>query len=162
MGYPNELGLYRDGLYRRRVEKVVSTVNRIAAAGTSKGVGPLTVEESGTYFTIPPVTGVVHTLPKISSKWLGVEYTYYVSTQTAGTFKINCVLDSSASIKLPFSSEVDEHSSIATDSSFASAITLTAVSSVVWMGQPIMCNSYKATTKVSTTVKRKLSGWTTA
>lgn len=162
MNYPNELGQYRDGLYRRRVEKVVSTVNRIAAAGTSKGIGPLTPEESGTYFTVPPVTGVVHTLPKISSKWLGLEYTWYVSTQTAGTFKINCVLDSSANIKMPFSSEVDEHTSIATDSSFATAISLTAVSSVVWMGQAIMSNSYNATTKFTTTVRPKLSGWTTA
>ncbi len=162
--YPNHFGNTRDGLYRRRVEYVYSTQSRVPGAGTSKGAGPLTVEESGTYFYVPPVTGMVFQLPKISSKWLGVEYTWFVSTQTAGTVKINCALDSSAGIHTNFSSEVSVHSTIVTDSSFPSAVTLTAVSSIAWMGQPIMCNSYMATTKKtddSTTVKASLSGWTT-
>ena len=159
MSYPNELGQYRDGLYRRRVVDVVSTVNRIAAAGTSAGIGPLTVEESGTYFYVPALTAAVHTLPKISSKWLGVEYTYYVAVQaSSGAFKINCVLDSSASIKMNFSSVVDEHSTISPGTTLATAITLTAVSSVVWMGQPLSHNGYSG----SSAATSNCGGWTTA
>ena len=159
MTFPNELGQYRDGLYRRRVVNVVSTVNRIAAAGTSKGIGPLTAEESGTYFYVPTLTAAVHTLPRISSKWLGLEYTYYVADQaSSGAFKINCVLDSSAKIKMNFSSEVDEHTSISPGSKLKTAITLTAVSSVVWMGQPLSHNGYSHTSDATS----NLCGWTTA
>ena len=157
--HPNFLGNNRDGLFRRNIVNVNSTRNRTAITD-----GELTFEESGTIFNVGVVTAQVFELPKISSKWLGVEYTFRVSTQTAGTVKINCALDSSASIKMNFSSEVSKHSTIVTDSSFASAVTVTAVSSIVWMGQPIMCNSYKTSTKKtddSTTVPASLSGWTT-
>ena len=104
---PGFLGDNRDGLYRSNVVRVNSTRDRSAAAD-----GELTFEESGTLFLVPGgATGQLFQLPKISSKWLGVEYTFHVSTQSSSTvIKINCALDSSASIKMGFSSRISFHS----------------------------------------------------
>ena len=157
MKYPNYLGHNRDGLYRRKVVKVQSTMNR---DGTTATKPILTVEESGTYFLIPAAnTALVWTLPKISSKQLGVEYTFHVlssQASSAGSFKLNCALDSSAKIKMPFSSVIDEHSSIIPATTLATGLTVTAVSSVVWMGQGITANSYS-----DTSVATSFGGWTT-
>ena len=154
MKYPNYLGHNRDGLYRRKVVQVESTMNRDGTTITSP---ILTVEESGTYFLIPALTASVWTLPRISSKQLGVEYTFHVSTQaSSAAFKVNCAADSSAKIKMPFSSEVDEHSSIIPATSKATGLTVTAVSTVVWMGQGITANSYS-----QSSVATSFGGWTT-
>jgi len=154
MGIPNFLGEKRDGLFRRNVVRVNSTADRSAAV-----LGELTYEESGTIFLVPGgATGQLFQLPKISSKWLGIEYTFHVSTQSSSTvIKINCALDSSAYIKTNYSSVVDEHSSIIPGTTQATAITLTAVSSVVWMGQPLTHNSYSGSSDPTS----NCGGWTT-
>ena len=148
MSFPNIIGHYRDGLYRRAVESIKSTAART-----------IEIEESGMVFFIPgAVTGQIITLPKISSKWLGLEYSFHVSTQaSSANFKINCVLDSSASIFMNLSSIVDNHSSIIPGTTQATAITLTAVSSVVWMGQPLSHNSYSGSSDATS----NCGGWTT-
>jgi len=148
---PSFIGHKRDGLYRRHVEQLNSTATK-----------SLAVEESGTYFYVPAVTAQVWSLPKISSKRLGLEYTLHVAVQaSSAAVKINCAYDSSATIKMNYSSIIDDHSSITPGTTLATAITLTAVSSVIWMGQPLSFNSYCPT--VTAIDKTSLAGgWTTA
>ncbi len=123
------------------------------------GLGPLTHEQSGTIFYIEARTAQIIQLPRISSKWLGVEYTFHISTQaSSGAVKINCACDSSATIKMNYSSIVDEHSSITPGTTLATALTVTAVSSIVWMGQPLSFNSYMGSSDATS----NCGGWTTA
>jgi hypothetical protein len=56
-----------------------------------------------------------------------------------------------------FSSAVDEHSSIIPGTTQATAITLTAVSSIVWMGQPLTANGYSQSSDATSNT----GGWTT-
>ncbi len=147
MGYPNKLGFYRDGLYRQNV-KEISTV--------STGVS-LKVEDSGmTYFVPIWTTGRIH-LPRVSSKWLGVEYTIYVTSQ-ASSDDISITADkynTSAKIHMNFSSVISVSTGASLGSTFATGIRLTALTSVVWMGQPITANSYS----MSSAATDNLSGW---
>ena len=147
MGYPNKLGHYRDGLYRR-------SVKRISTATT--GINVYAKDSGMTYFVPTWTTGAIH-LPKISSKWLGVEFTFFVEEQASSldlSIKADTA-DSSAVIQLNISSIVDNSSAVSPGSTFASALRVTAVSSIVWMGQPIMCNSYS----MSSDDGDCLSGW---
>jgi hypothetical protein len=150
MGFPSKIGHYRDGLYRRKV----SAPMNVATSGPTY----INQDQSGMLFYVPLATTHTFVLPKISSKWLGLEYTFFVSEQASSLdVKINCVLDSSAKIQMNFSSVIDNHSTIIPGSTMASAVRLTAVSSVVWMGQPIMSNSYTFTSAAT----ENLCGWTT-
>jgi len=115
-------------------------------------------DQSGMLFYVPLATTHTFRLPKISSKWLGIEYTFFVSEQASSDdVKINTVLDSSATIQMNFSSVIDNHTTIIPGSTFATAIRLTAVSSIVWMGQSIMSNAYV----MSSAATDNLCGWTT-
>jgi hypothetical protein len=142
---PNKIGHYRDGLYRRKVH-TLSTDNHT-----------LSFEQSGTLFFVPTATTCVIKLPRISSKWLGVEYEFFIQEQASSNdVKINCSLDSSAIIQTNFSSVVDNHSTIIPGSTFATFGRLTAVSSIVWMLTP-GANSYS----MSSAATDNLAGWTT-
>ena len=147
MTYPNKLGFYRDGLYRRKVKS-------ISTATTGYTVYP---EDSGTLFYIPAwTTGRIH-LPKISSNWLGLEYTFFDSGQASSldlSIKAD-TLDSSAVIQMNYSSVVDNSSACSPGSTFPAGLRLTAMSSVVWMGQTITANSYS----MSSDPADNLSGW---
>ena len=147
MGYPNKLGFYRDGLYRRSVKEISTATTGYTVYAKDSGM---------TYFVPTWTTGRIH-LPKISSKWLGVEFTFFIEEQASSddiSIKADTA-DSSAVIQLNYSSVVDNSSACSPGSTFASAIRLTAVSSIVWMGQPIMCNSYS----MSSDAGDNLSGW---
>jgi len=143
--YPNKIGQYRDGLYRRKVERLSTADQAIPSS------------KSGTLFFVPTATTATYQLPKISSKWLGVEFEFFVQEQASSDdIKINCALDSSAAIQTNFSSVVDNHSTVIPGSTFATFGRFTAVSSVVWILTPGV-NSYS----MSSAATDNLSGWTT-
>lgn len=146
---PSKIGHYRDGLYRQKVSSI---------AVASSGPTDLSFDQSGTLFYVPLATTHTIRLPKISSKWLGIEYTFFVAEQASSDdVRINTALDSSAMIQMNFSSVIDNHSTVIPGSTFATGLRVTAVSSVVWMGQPITANSYS----MSSAATDNLSGWTT-
>jgi len=147
MGYPNKLGHYRDGLYRRSVKEISTATTSVQLYAKDSGM---------TYFVPTWTTGTI-VLPKISSKWLGVEFTFFVEEQaTSNDVSINADdYDSSCKIKLPYSSIVDESTGCSLGSTFATGLRLTAVSSIAWMGQPLTANSYSFSSAASDNV----GGW---
>ncbi len=144
---PSKIGHYRDGAYRQNVK-------RISTAST--GVD-LTLDQSGTLFFVPTWTTGRINLPKASSKWLGTEYTFFVEEQASSDdFSINADLsNANAVIQMCFSSVIDNSTGASLGSTFATGLRLTAVSSNVWMGQPITANSYV----MSSAATDNLSGW---
>ena len=148
MGYPNKIGFYRDGLYRRQV-KTLSTATSAAS---------IPVSESGMWYFVNTWTTARITLPRVSSKWLGLEYTFFIQEQASSDdVGINTANDSSAMIQMNLSSVVDNNSTIMPGSTFATGLRVTAVSSIIWVGQPITVNSYS----MSSAATDNLSGWTT-
>ena len=150
MAYPNKLGHYRDGYYRVKVKNL--------STGSTAMYHP-SPDESGTVFVCGTVSTVSIGLPKISSKWLGLEYTIYFSTaDDPGDYTIQCAHDSSAGVYLALSSAgVGTPSTIVpATTDCPHAIKVTAISSVIWLGEPISCNGY-------TTVAKTLAAgaWTT-
>ena len=142
MGFPSKIGQYRDGLYRRHVTGPMN----VATSGPTD----LRIDQSGSLFYVPLATTHTIRLPKISSKWLGVEYTFFIAEQASSDdVKINTALDSSAMIQMNFSSAVDNHTTIIPGSTFATGLRLTAVSSIVWMGQAITANSYSMSSEAT-------------
>lgn len=146
--YPSKIGHYRDGKYRRYVKRLTT------AKGTSLG---LPVEESGTLYYIPDGTATTVKLPKISSAYLGIEYTFFVESNDSSVGFVLQTYDSSASIQLNFSSVVDNHTTVIPGSTMATGLRVTAMSSAIWMGQPLTANSYSESSDASS-IK---SGWTT-
>ena len=143
---PSKIGHYRDGLYRRNVK-------RISTATTGFDIP---VAESGMTYFVPTWTTGRLNLPRISSKWLGLEYTFFIEEQASSDdISFSNDKDSSAIIQMNFSSAVDNSTGASPGSTFATAIRLTAVSSIVWMGQSIMSNSYTMSSAANT----NLSGW---
>ena len=147
MGYPNKLGHYRDGLYRRSIKKISTATTSVELYAKDSGM---------TYFVPTWTTGTI-VLPRISSKWLGVEFTFFVEEQaTSNDFSINADdNNSSAIIQMNFSSVVDNSTGASLGSTFATGLRLTAMSSNVWMGQPISANSYS----MSSDAGDNLAGW---
>ncbi len=144
--FPNKIGFYRDGIYRKRV-KVVST--------GSTATYNLASKDSGTVFRFGCVSTVAVGLPKISSKNLGVNYEIYFSTADAeGDYTVGCA-DTSAGIYLALSSAGSGTPSTITPTTtdHAHGIRVTAVSSIVWMGEPLM---------ISGTTSKTFGSWTTA
>jgi hypothetical protein len=133
MTHPSKIGHNRDGLYRRQV------INYSTASTATYNVS---VEQSGAIFYCPTVSTINMALPRISSKWLGLEYTFYFSTADAtGDYQISCPFDSSAGIYIPGMSSdgVGTPSTITPMSTiWPHAIKVTALSSVVWLGEPIV------------------------
>ncbi len=123
MGIPNKIGFYRDGLFRRKVV-------RHNSAEVDK---QLHIKDSGTLYYIPNAVATSFHLPKISSKWLGVEFSFYVEETTAANFRINVINDSRATIRFGYTAAVDSHSTIIPASTEACALRITAVSSVNWL-----------------------------
>jgi hypothetical protein len=80
-------------------------------------------------------------LPRISSKALGVNFTFYFSTADAvNNYSVGCLLDTSAVINIPGMSSdgVGTPSTITPLSTiWPHAIKVTAISSIIWMGEPI-------------------------
>ena len=148
MGYPNQVGFYRDGFYRRNVKAISTASTRFEVP----------VEESGALYSINTATTLNVILPKISSKWLGLEYEFWLQEQASSDdVKVRCdVFDSSALIQTNFSSIVDNHTTVIPGSTFATFGRFVAVSSVVWQLLP-GANSYS----MSSAATDNLSGWTT-
>lgn len=126
---PNEVGEYRDGLYRRHVKK-------ISTALTSYDVAP---EESGVIFWYNTGTTMTVNLPKVSSNQLGLVFEFAIQEcDSSNDFKLVCSkFDSSAVIQTAFSSIIDNHTTAIPASTFFTGARVTAVSSVVWMLEQI-------------------------
>jgi len=146
---PNEVGFYRDGLFRRNVEKL-STVS------TAIDISP---NKSGTVFWINTATTLNIRLPRISSQALGLTYDFAIQEQASSDdVRITCnVKDSSAIIQTAFSSVVDNHTTVIPASTFFTGARLTAVSSVVWMLEQIT----EGAGNFSSVAADKVGGWTT-
>jgi hypothetical protein len=148
MGYPNKDGFYRDGAYRRNI------INLSTAVGSTFDPP---IEDSGSWYRLGGATTLVVSLPKISSKWLGLEYTFSVVEQaSSANFKINVGNDSSALIKTAFSSLIDNHTSVIPASTFDTAGRFTAVTSVVWVLEQVTGGS-----QFSSVASDFVGGWTT-
>lgn len=150
MGVPNRLGIYRDGLYRKRVTNL-STV--------STATYNVEIEESGTIFVGGVVSTISLALPRISSKRLGLEYVVFFSTADAvGDYTINTARDSSASIFIIglTTGGIGSGSTIQPQSTDGpNCIRLTAISSIVWLGEA-MTNGLSSVAK-----GYAAGGWTT-
>ena len=149
MGYPNKIGFYRDGLYRRGIRKHSSGIYDYN----------LKEDESGTVFHIQNALATSFHLPKISSKWLGLEYTFYVDATTAANFRINVDNDSSAAIYFGYTAAIDVHSTIIPESTASCALSLTAISSAIWMAESLMSGG--GTSHVSTAPSWSFCSWST-
>jgi len=127
MGIPNLIGQYRDGLFRRKVE-VISTA--------STGFNP-DFEDSGKLFTLGAATTMFIRLPRISSKHLGINYEFFLTSQSSAA-DVNIVtnLDSSARIHgvgTSGSTGAEAQSVRPDTTAFSAWCRLTAVSTVVWI-----------------------------
>mgnify|MGYP001581384732 CR=1 FL=1 len=129
--YPNRVGHYRDGLYRKQVTKLSS-----GSASTPDLVRNIDTDESGTVFVIPRDTTAKLVLPSPSSKWLGLTYEFVVTSQAStGDVQITCTGNYSVVIR-----GLKKTSDLATtDAQSASLPTtepvwgkVTLVSSVAW------------------------------
>jgi len=148
MGYPSKIGHYRDGFYRRNVIDVSTQVSTFT---------PLVSQSGAVFFVDTWTTGTIQ-LPRISSKWLGLEYEFFLAAQASSNdVKINAAGDSSAAIFMNLSSVVASNSTVIPGSTFPTGLRVTAVSSIVWVGQPITANSYS----MSSAATDNLAGWTT-
>jgi len=138
MGYPSKIGQYRDGTFRKNVIEV-------STASTASYV--VREEDSGSVLRFGVVSTVAVQLPRISSKWLGLTYDIFFSTADAtGDYTIDTSLDSSAGIWIMYSS-----GGVGSPSTITPATTdgphgmrVTAISSVVWMGEPLMVGGSSA------------------
>ena len=144
---PSMVGQYRDGRFRRRV--------RTMSTGSTARYDVSQVD-SGSILVFGVVSTASVGLPRISSKWLGLEYTIYFSTADAeGDYTIQCLADSSAVIHLALTSggvgTASTITPLTTDSPHA--IRVTAISSIVWLGEPLM---------MSGTTAKTFGSWTTA
>ena len=105
----------------------------------STAVYSLSPRESGAIFYVPTVSTASFKLPKISSKFLGLNYEFFFSTADAtGDYTIYTP-DTSANIHIPGMSSdgVGTASTITPLSTiWPHAIRLTAISSVIWVGEP--------------------------
>ena len=150
MTYPNKLGQYRDGLYRRSVKKHSSDVYDYN----------IDANDSGTIFHVRHSdTATSFHLPHISSKRLGLEFTFYVDATTASKFRINVDNDSSAAIYFGYTEEVDVHSTIIPATTASCALCLTAISTVIWMAESLMSGG--GTSHASTDPSWSECSWTT-
>ena len=149
MSYPDKIGFYRDGLYRRAFKTISTATSRVN----------LHPEDSGMHYFVPTWTTGNIILPKISSKWLGIEYTFFIEEQeTSNDVKVRCdVNDANAALRMNYSSNVDTHTTIIPGSTFATGLRVTAVSSIAWMAQPISANAFSDSSDASS----NLGGWTT-
>lgn len=140
--YPNQIGFYRDGTYRRAVETISTATTRFSP----------TEEQSGTLFVVPEITTLAIALPSVSSRWLGLVYEFFVEEQaTSDDVQIDASINKvNGVIMMNFSSQVDDSSRIMLDSTFATGIRLTAVSSVRWMGEAISGRGGYAFSSVAT------------
>lgn len=116
--------------------------------------------ESGALFYCGTVSTIALQLPKISSKNLGLMYeVYFSSAADVGDNTINTAGDSSASIHIVglTTGGIGTGSTITPQSTDGpNAIRLTAISSVIWMGEAI-------TNGLSSVAKGYAAGgWTTA
>jgi hypothetical protein len=136
--------------YRKRV---------ITVSTASTATYQLSPRESGAMLMFGTVSTINVQLPKISSKFLGLNYEIYFSTADAQTdYDLTC-LDSSAGVYLPglTSAGVGSPTTVApatTDGPHA--IRVTAISSIIWLGEPIT-NVYTTAAKT-----HAAGGWTTA
>jgi hypothetical protein len=159
MGNPNLQGFYRDGLFRRKVV-VVSTA--LGTSGTTAARQNILPEDSGTIFMFGVATTASAGLPKISSKWLGLTYDFYFSTAAnTADYTVQCPDDSSAGIYLALSSAgVGTPTTITPGSTdVPHGIRVTAISSIIWLGEPLMVNG--ASTHNSTAASVGVGQWTT-
>ena len=149
MGHPNQIGFYRDGLFRRKVEVLPGGATTIT----------VTPDQSGTLFSFDSsLSTQTVLLPRISSNWLGLTYEFFIPEQASSDdVRINCSLDSSAEIDMALSSVVGRHSTIIPGSTFPTAVRLTAVSSIRWMGTVLTAGGYS----MSSAATDNLGGWTT-
>ena len=147
--YPNKDGFYRDGKYRKNVIVVSTASSRYNVPE----------EESGSLFFLDTASTMNFILPKASSKWLGLEYTFYISTQ-ASSLDVHVrvdVNDSSALIRTGFSSIVDRETSVSPGTTGITAGKFTAVSSIMWLLEQISMG-YSHTSDATS----NFAGWTTA
>ncbi len=162
MGQVNQIGFYRDGLFRRKVEKVSTTIP--GTSGTAAARINFTPEQSGTIFTFGAhATTQSIGLPRISSNWLGVTFDILFSTgANVGDYTIQCKADSSAAVQLALSSAgVGTASTITPGSTdVPHGIRVTAISSIIWLGEPLMING--ASSHASTAASVGVGQWTTA
>src|SRR3990167_5335038 len=130
MGIPNLIGQYRDGLFRRKVE-VISTA--------STGFNP-DFEDSGKLFTLGAATTMFIRLPRASSKQLGINYEFLLTSQSSAA-DVNIVtnLDSSARIvgaKTSASTVSVGQSARPATTQYWAHCRLTVVSSIYWLFEP--------------------------
>lgn len=123
----------------------------------------LSPRESGAVFYCPTVSTISFELPKISSKFLGLNYEIYFSTaDAAGDYQI-FTADTSAFIHLALSTAatgIGTPTTITPNSTdVPHAIRVTAISSIIWMGEPLLMNGFS--THDSTNDHVATGGWTT-
>ena len=127
--YPNEVGFYRDGFYRRNIVQVSTASSRYN----------IPEEESGAVYHLALASTMNFILPRVSSKWLGLTYEFAIEEQASSLdVRIRCdVNDSSALIKTGLSSIIDENTTLAPNSTFFTGARVTAISSVTWVLEQI-------------------------
>ena len=148
----NELGIYRDGLYRKKIVHVST-----GSSGVSS-IYEISPDESGALFVYGTGSTMTFHLPRISSKALGLVYEFAIAEQASSLdVKVACSkFDSSAIIQTAFSSVIDNHTTAQPASTFFTGGKFTAVSSVVWMLEQLTVGySY------STDASGNMGGWTT-
>ena len=131
--------------WRRRV---------IEVSTASTATYQVSVRESGAILRFGTVSTINVELPKISSKFLGLNYEIYFSTaDTVNDYDL-CCADSSAGIWMALSSGgVGSPTTIApATTDHPHAIRVTAISSVIWLGEPLM---------ISGTTAKTYGNWTT-
>jgi hypothetical protein len=114
--------------------------NIITVSTASTATYEISPHESGSILKFGTVSTIYAQLPKISSKFLGLNYEIYFSTaDDPDDYHISCI-DSSAAIQIIglTTDGIGTATTIkpaSTDCPFA--IRVTAISSVIWMGEPI-------------------------
>ena len=150
----NELGIYRDGLYRKKIVHVST-----GSSGVSS-IYDISPDESGALFVYGTGSTITFHLPKISSKALGLVYEFFIhNPDAANDVKVACSkFDSSALIKTAYSSVSSEHTTAIPNSTFPTGGKFTAVSSIVWMLEQLTGHSGHFGT---TAADSNVGGWTT-
>ena len=156
MSYPSQLGQYRDGKYRRANIIEVSTASTAMFYPEEK--------DSGAIYIFGVVSTISVGLPKISSKWLGLEYTFFFSTaDAAGDYTVSTPYDSSAGIYVsPTTAGIGTPSTITPGSTDGPhAIRVTAISSVVWLGEALFLGDSTNSSGGSSVSGLPVGAWTT-
>ena len=134
MAEPQLIGHYRDGVYRRKVVRV--------STGSTARFNIL-AEDSGAIYHFGVISTICVVLPRLSTLVLGLTYYIYFSTADAvGDYTI-ATHNTDEGIHFALSSlGIVSPSTITPFSTDAPhGIRVTALSSLVWIGEPLLANA---------------------